>query len=296
MFDALAQFLAWCYEAWPSYAGAIILFSLAVMLVLTPLSVKGTRSMMAMQRLQPEMKRIQQKHKGDKEKMNAEMLAFYQENKINPLGGCLPLLLQMPVFIILYQVLSGLTRRGEDGTFNPKYLEDSTSALAEALRSATEMTSLGMDLSKSPLGALESGVVTALPFMVLVAIVVVTSVIQQRQIQGRGTGSSANPQQQMITKIMPFVFIPITVSIPAGVVIYFAVSNLVRVGQQYLITHLERGPVAPAAGNGQAAAVVEPKQDPDKGGGNGGRAQPAKSSASRPSPSARKRKKRKRRK
>src|SRR5262245_64516981 len=82
------------------------------MVVMTPLTLKGTRSMMAMQRLQPEMKKIQDKYKDDREKLNEELLAFYRENNINPVGGCLPLFLQMPVFIVLYRVVSGLTLAG----------------------------------------------------------------------------------------------------------------------------------------------------------------------------------------
>src|SRR4028118_356904 len=108
------------------------------MLVLSPLSIKSARSMIAMQRVGPELKKIQAKHKNDREALNREMMAFYQEHGINPFSSCLPVLLQMPVFIVLYQVLIGLTRREADGTFNPKYLEDDTGALATALRATNE--------------------------------------------------------------------------------------------------------------------------------------------------------------
>ena len=83
------------------------------MIVVTPLTLKGTRSMMVMQQLQPEMKKIQTRYKDDRQKLNEELLKFYKENDISPLGGCLPLLVQMPVFLVLYQVLRGLTRRVE---------------------------------------------------------------------------------------------------------------------------------------------------------------------------------------
>lgn len=248
MFDFLAEMLAFFYELWPSYGGAIILFTLAIMLLLTPLSLKSTRSMIRMQRVQPELKRLQEQYKGDREALNREMLAFYQANNINPFSSCLPLLLQMPVFFILYQVLSGLTRRGEDGTFDPKYLQ-ADSALNQALDGATRMMSFGMDLSQSAMSELRSeGLLVALPFFLLVASVAFTAWYQQRQIQARSSGASINPQQQMITKIMPFIFIPITISIPAGLVIYFLVSNLVRIGQGAVIQRLEFGDkAAPAA-------------------------------------------------
>ena len=91
MFDLIATILAWFYDLIPNYAVAIALLTLSVMVLLTPLTLKGTKSMLAMQRLQPEMKRIQQQYKGDRQKLNEELMKFYQENKINPLGGCLPL-------------------------------------------------------------------------------------------------------------------------------------------------------------------------------------------------------------
>lgn len=282
MFDALAAALAFFYDLWPSYGGAIILFTLAIMLVLSPLSIKSTRSMIKMQRVQPEMKRLQAQYKGDREALNREMMAFYQANNINPFSSCLPMLLQMPVFFVLYQVLSGLTRR-VDGQFDPKYL-DHTSALYQALEGAREMMSFGIDLSRSALTTLQdNGMVEALPYFVMIALVAGTAWYQQRQIAGRNTGAAANPQQQMITKIIPFVFVPITLSIPAGVVIYFVVSNLVRIGQQALVTKLEFG-----EGGSQAAIVTPTPSSPpskkDAGSGNrpaSGRVTPSAASQNR---------------
>lgn len=248
MFDFLAGLLAFFYELWPSYGGAILLFTLAVMLVLSPLSIKSTRSMLAMQRLGPDMKKLQQKHKGDREALNREMMAFYQENNVNPFSSCLPLLLQMPVFIVLYQVLNGLTRRSVSGdslsNFNPKYLEGENTPLAVALRGANEMRSFGMDLSQSALSELQKdGLLVAVPFIILVALVVLTAFVQQRQISGRNP--SASLQQQRIGKILPLIFIPFSVSLPAGVVVYFVVSNAVRVGQQAVVSRLERTTTSP---------------------------------------------------
>ena len=238
MFQFLARTLSFFYDIWPSYGGAIILFTLAVMLVLSPLAIKSTRSMIRMQRLQPELKKLQAKHKDDREALNREMMAFYKANNVNPFSSCLPLLLQMPVFIVLYRVLTGLTKM-RDGTFEPAYL-DHSSSLYRDLTGTDEMMSFGMDLSKSAVQELQdAGVITAIPYILLVAVVVVTSFVQQRQIQGRNPNATMSPQQQMIGRIMPFIFIPISISLPAGVVIYFAVSNLVRVGQQALVTKLE---------------------------------------------------------
>ncbi|MCU1376074.1 MAG: 60Kd inner rane protein [Actinomycetia bacterium] len=252
MFDALAKALAFFYDLWPSYGGSILLFTLAIMLVLTPLSIKSTRSMIKMQRVQPELKRLQAQYKGDREALNREMMAFYQANNINPFSSCLPMLLQMPVFIVLYRVLHGLTKTGPDGTFNPSYLSHS-SALYQALDHSRKMMSFGIDLSKSALTELQgAGVVKALPYFVMIALVAATAWYQQRQIAGRNPNAAANPQQQMVGKIVPFIFVPITLSIPAGVVIYFVVSNLVRVAQQALVTKLEFGE------GGSQATIVKP--------------------------------------
>ena len=121
LFDALGAVMNFFYTLIPSYGVAIMGLTVLVMVLITPLTIKSTRSMLQMQRLQPEMKRIQEKYKNDREKLNQELMAFYKENQINPLGGCLPLIAQMPVFIIMYQLMRGLTVR-------PGGLERSTPA------------------------------------------------------------------------------------------------------------------------------------------------------------------------
>lgn len=237
-FDAIAAVLAWFYELpvlGGSYAMAIILLTLTVMILLTPLTLKGTRSMMAMQALQPEMKRIQQEFKDDRQRMNEELLAFYKENQINPLGGCLPLLLQMPVFIVLFQVLNGLTRKGDDGNFDPKYL-DRSSELYQSLSQTDEMISWGLDLSESAVVALGDSFLHGLPYLVLIIVVAGTSYIQQKQISGRNPNAEIPAQQKMLLRIMPVFFAFISFSFAAGLVLYFLVSNLYRILQQAYIS------------------------------------------------------------
>jgi YidC/Oxa1 family membrane protein insertase len=212
--------------------------------------------------VQPELKKLQAQYKNDKEALQREMMAFYQANNINPFSSCLPLLLQMPVFIVLFRVLRGLTKFGADGTFNPSYIKHD-SALYRALDHKKEMVSWGMDLAHSASRALtDDGVVKALPFLILVGLVVLTSWFQQKQIQGRNPGAAqANPQQQMIAKIMPFIFVPISFGLPAGVVIYFVVSNAVRIGQQALVTRLEF-PDKGSGGNGAKPKTPSPAPAP----------------------------------
>ena len=105
------------------------------------------------------------------------------------------------------------------------------------------------------------GLVKALPFLVLVGLVVLTSWFQQRQIAGRNPNAAANPQQQMIGKIMPFIFVPISFGLPAGVVLYFVTSNMVRIGQQALITKMEFGKDKDP-GSGTSENGAKPKDAP----------------------------------
>src|SRR3990170_4229847 len=104
-FELFAGALAAFYALIPSFGLAIILLTVAVRLVLLPLSIKQTRSMREMQKIQPEVKKLQQKHKGDRQKMNEAMMALYKEHGVNPFGGCAPLLLQFPVLIGLFYVV-----------------------------------------------------------------------------------------------------------------------------------------------------------------------------------------------
>ena len=234
-FAPFGNLLAFFYNLWPSYGGAIALMTLAVMIVLTPLTLKGTRSMMVLQALQPEMKKIQAEYKDDRQKLNEELLKFYKENNINPLGGCLPLLVQLPVFIILYNVLRGLTHLAPDGTFDPKYISK-TSKLYEALHGQTQMKSWGMDLSKSVTKVMGESFGKALPYIVMIVLVALTSLIQQKQISGRNPAAASNPQQQLLMKLGPIMLTGISIIYQGGLVIYLLVSNLYRVAQQALIS------------------------------------------------------------
>lgn len=261
MFDLIARVLAFFYSLVPSYGVSIILLTLAVMIVVTPLTLKSTRSMLQMQRLQPELKAIQTKYKDDRQKMNEELMTFYQENGINPLGGCLPLLIQLPVFLVLFRVVQGITRhatdfglaagwtagRGsleanttvglndDDLVFDPENLPPDSDMFID-LTQTNEMNFLGMDLSKTALDVAGASIVDALPYFVLIVVVLISSLYQQRQIRGRNTGAQINPQQEMIMKILPWMLPVFSLTMPAALVVYFVISNLYRIGQQAYIT------------------------------------------------------------
>ena len=295
LFDLFATILAGLYSWIHSYGFAITALTLVVMAVTTPLTYKGTKSMLQMQRLQPQLKAIQTRHKGDREKMNEELLKFYKANNINPVGGCLPLLIQMPVFFILFQVLRGLTRRvtnvglqagltaanllppgqnvGKAETplrdFRPKYIADD-SQLYQDLSGTNRMKSWGIDMAESASKALSDSIGHALPYLLLIVGVLVTGIIQQRQIAGRNSSAQINPQQQMIMKLMP-IFLPVfSFAMPAGLVVYFIVSNLWRIGQQAFITRKfytgehALGNLAYAARNAVVEEEPEPEPPPKK--------------------------------
>jgi YidC/Oxa1 family membrane protein insertase len=232
MFDVLAGLLAFFYGLLHSYVLAIGLLTVTVMLVLAPLTVKSTRSMLAMQRLQPEIKKLQAQHKGDRQALNEAMMAFYKEHQINPLGGCLPMLLQMPVFIIMYRVIRGLV-----DSHGPKYISK-TSDLYAAIKGDGfgHMKEWGLDLAKSA-SNVGGGLGHAWPYYVMVAMVVATGFYQAKQMSSRQSAQAAqaNAQAQMMQRIFPVMFGVISLSIPAGVVVYFIVSNLFRVAQQGLM-------------------------------------------------------------
>jgi YidC/Oxa1 family membrane protein insertase len=322
LFDAMAALLAFFYQFIPSYGMAIILLTLVVMVIVTPLTIKGTRSMMMMQRLQPEIRKLQAKHKDDRQKLNEELMAVYKENQVNPVGGCLPLLVQAPVFLVLYTVLRGLTRRVSDlgfangwgsgsfdlsaltrppailRNFDPAYLKPDTD-LYTSLSQTNEMRWFGIDLAESASKVFSEGDwIAFIPYVLLIAVVAVTGFIQQRQIQGRVPKGQVNSQQQMIMKFLPIMLPIFSFTLPGGLVLYFAVSNLYRVGQQWFISRkiygLQRGETVDlkrlrdgdadavdkkAAAVVTTAAVVEGKKaaKPSKSASGGSAATPVKS-------------------
>jgi YidC/Oxa1 family membrane protein insertase len=181
------------------------------------------------------MRRIQLKYKDDRQKQNEEMMAFYRENNINPLGGCLPMLLQLPIFWILFRVVRGITETDSHGNFTPSYL-DHSSEMYKSLVHHDKMLSFGVDLAESASKALQESFLHGLPHIGLVSIVAITSYFQQRQIQSRNPNAEIPPQQKMLMRIMPAMFVVFAFIEPTALVIYFVTSNLYRIGMQAYIT------------------------------------------------------------
>jgi YidC/Oxa1 family membrane protein insertase len=261
MFDAIARVLAFFYSL-PVVGGsvgvAIILLTAAVMILLMPLTIKATKSTIKMQEVQPKLKELQRKHKDDKQTLNAELMALYQANGINPVGGCLPMVAQLPVFLVLFNVLRGLSQRVYETPyyriaeharevvggaevvgdhFDPKYLSTSSDLYVD-LSQSTEMTFGPFDLALRTLDVIQSNVLVGIPYVFLILFVVATSYYQQRQVSARRSGGmpGMNSQQEMILKAMPLLSGVWSFVFPAGLVVYWATSNTFRIGQQYYIT------------------------------------------------------------
>ncbi|HVL65104.1 MAG TPA: YidC/Oxa1 family membrane protein insertase [Actinomycetota bacterium] len=314
-FELFSSALAGFYALIPSYGLAIILLTVAVRVLLLPLSIKQTRSMREMQRIQPEIKRLQAKYKGNRQKMNEELMALYKEHNVNPFGGCLPLLMQFPVLIGLFYVVREplkymaylpIPRRGtpivgwEPAPDVTGLLEKvQGSALAEGLQSAPEKLNqfLGMRLDCSAGGiisppdpdqvrhALEAtcpqGIVASWPYLLLVVLMGVTTWYQQKQMQAsRGPGAANDPtakQMQMMGKIMPVMLMFFAYTFPLGVVLYWLTTNVWTIGQQRII--LAAAPPEPPKGaEKKPKQPVEAKVGKTSGNGSGGKTKPHPSS------------------
>lgn len=234
--DLLGSVLAFFYGLVPNFGVAIILLTIAISLLLFPLTLKQTRSMRAMSEIQPQVKALQAKHKDDRETLYAELQALYKERGVNPAAGCLPMLLQMPIWFALFQVLREPAKFVSDGT-------DLDAALT-----AGKTGFLSMDLISSPADAFSVGLVDAIPYIVLIIIVMASGYYQQYQTTRRQSGEQSQQaaQMQTIMKIFPVVFGVISWTLPAGLVLYFAVSQLFRIGQQAAIIAIDGHHTAPA--------------------------------------------------
>jgi YidC/Oxa1 family membrane protein insertase len=253
-----------------SWGLAIILLTFTVRIAILPLTFKGVKSMQRLQTLQPEIKKIQARYKDDKQRMNQEVMAFYQREKVNPLGSCLPLLLQIPFFISLFYLLrsdSFVADVGDNKSF--LFIDDLTDKV-------TDPVVLG----------------------VLIVLYVATQLAASAV-----TAFSADPMQRRIMFALPFVFVIFIVNFEAGLIVYWITTNVWTIGQQLLVKKLYPKPAPreeqpepaarPARGKPvpATAEAAEGKQAPKPraakaaSGGNGG---PAKA----PPPSPRKKKKR----
>ncbi len=255
IYQAVSAVLALYYSAVPNYAVAIALLTVTVMAVMIPLTVTSTRSSVAMQRLNPEVSKLRAKYKSDKVKAQEEIMALYKENNVSPAGGCLPMVLQLPIFIVLYEVVRGLTatvRTGHVVRPSPKYISHTTLLYHHLVQGGGKMIAFGLDLARSAT-SVHGGFFRALPYYTLIAIAVALQYLQMRQLMSRNSQapqSSINQQTQQIQKYMPIAFGAIYITFPAAVTVYFVVSSLFRIVQQTLMYRYDPAlRVATAAGS-----------------------------------------------
>ncbi|HEX2233204.1 MAG TPA: YidC/Oxa1 family membrane protein insertase [Thermoleophilaceae bacterium] len=205
--DAILQFwhdLVGDFEG--SWGVAIILLTFTVRLAILPLTFKGVKGMQRLQQLQPEIKRIQERYKDDRQRMNQEIMAFYQREKVNPLGSCLPLILQIPFFIALFYLLR----------------DDKFQADIEGNEGFLFIPDLADKVTDRP--------------AVLVTLIVIYIVTQLGA--SAVTAISADPMQRRIMFALPFVFVIFIINFEAGLIVYWITTNVWTVGQQLLVRKL----------------------------------------------------------
>jgi YidC/Oxa1 family membrane protein insertase len=198
-----------------------------IRILLLPLTVKQTKSMYELQRIQPKIKALQDKYKNDKEKLQEETLKFYQENKVNPFGGCLPLLLQMPIFFALFRML-GTT--GDNPGLFPEYIASLSSAAAQA---ASRFWVVLPDITKSAGQVYAAdGLMSALPYVIFVVLFGLSTLIPQLMQPG------AQAQQRQMGILMGGMMLFFGWSVSAGVVLYWVTQGLLGVLQQIIQTRI----------------------------------------------------------
>ena len=290
MFEIPASLLAWLYSLVSNYAIAIALIAVVVMVIITPLTLKSTKGMLEMQRLAPDMRRLQQQYRNDRQKLNEEMMKLYQEHKVNPMSSCLPLLAQMPVFIIMFRVLHGLTYQPTGASnviangvlaaanqpthnalgFVPRYISHDTD-LYQSLFGKFEMKSFGIDLAISPVEALSRGIGTGLIYAVLVVILGGLYFLQQRMVAARAAVSpTMSPRQQKLMQYLPVAFAFFQMFFLTGLVIYYAAQAVLRIGQQAYITRRFYGHEEALGRQAQRAGEQARELAKQDGGGGGG--------------------------
>ncbi|HEX4941771.1 MAG TPA: YidC/Oxa1 family membrane protein insertase [Actinomycetota bacterium] len=271
LLDAIGWLLAWLYDLTGSFGFAIIILTIVFRIVLLPLGIKQIKSMQAMQALQPKIKEIQKKFKGNKQKVQEQTMKLYQEYGVNPLGGCLPLLLQFPILIAMYSVIRApvpLPPNPDNPgvvTYKDNHLPEDSALFADI--TAHEGKGQGfllMNLQCSPQNAgktvdvrdtagdptednLEcgNGIADRIPYYAILILMIGTTFYSSRQTQKATPASAQNQQTQIITKVMPLMFGVFGFAFPAGLILYWTVSNLFQIGQQAVMLRL--GHIGPQA-------------------------------------------------
>jgi len=216
-----------------SWGMSIIALTVCTRALLIPLTYRQLKGMRALQALQPQIKEIQAKYKNDRQRMQQEMMRFYQENKVNPFASCIPLIAQLPVFITLFYVLRH---------------ELPSDIGCEAGHCGSEASFFFInDLTAKAHGA---------ELITLLVLYVGTQLVS-----GLIMSVTADKSQRMMMALLPFIFVPFVINFPAGLVLYWITTNFWTIGQQYVI---QRVIPAPVAATPEAIAAAKPPPPPPK--------------------------------
>ena len=216
-----------------SWGMSIIALTVCTRALLIPLTYRQLKGMRALQALQPQIKEIQEKYKNDRQRMQQEMMRFYQENKVNPFASCIPLIAQLPVFITLFYVLRH---------------ELPSDIGCQAGHCGAEASFLFInDLTAKAVGA---------ELIVLLVLYVGTQLVS-----GLVMSVTADKSQRIMMGLLPFIFVPFVINFPAGLVLYWITTNFWTIGQQYVI---QRVIPAPVAATPEAIAAAKPPPPPPK--------------------------------
>lgn len=216
-----------------SWGMSIIALTVCTRALLIPLTYRQLKGMRALQALQPQIKEIQAKYKNDRQRMQQEMMRFYQENKVNPFASCIPLIAQLPVFITLFYVLRH---------------ELPSDIGCEAGHCGSEAAFFFInDLTAKAQGA---------ELIILLVLYVGTQLVS-----GLVMSVTADKSQRMMMAVLPFIFVPFVINFPAGLVLYWITTNFWTIGQQYVI---QRVIPAPVAATPEMVAAAKPPPPPPK--------------------------------
>ena len=216
-----------------SWGMSIIALTVCTRALLIPLTYRQLKGMRALQALQPQIKEIQAKYKNDRQRMQQEMMRFYQENKVNPFASCIPLIAQLPVFITLFYVLRH---------------ELPSDIGCEAGHCGSEASFLFInDLTAKAHG----------PELITLLVLYVGTQL----VSGLVMSVTADKSQRIMMGLLPFIFVPFVINFPAGLVLYWITTNFWTIGQQYVI---QRVIPAPVAATPEAIAAAKPPPPPPK--------------------------------
>ncbi|HEY2657490.1 MAG TPA: YidC/Oxa1 family membrane protein insertase [Solirubrobacteraceae bacterium] len=245
-----------------SWGFSIIALTILMRAILLPLTVKQFHSMQKLQRMQPQMKEIQAKYKDDKQRQQQEIMKFYKENEINPLGSCLPLVAQLPVFISLFYMLRQDLRKNIcPQTQLHHQVQYAAAHHITVAQAAGQTVPCGPNNGAGFLFIPDlTNKATGWVLIVLLLLYVGTQLASSLMM----SSPMMDKQQRNLMLLLPLVFVVIVINFPAGLLVYWITTNLWTMGQQYTVRRMIGTPTPPAT------AVAGAGPPGDGGGGRGG--------------------------